>query len=178
MNRIKSFLYLLLGGLLICSVSYAAKSSGDAHQGFIGKPHAPVEMTYVLPDKIAATKKLIISATLTAMQDVDALDVRVRFDEGLQAISKQQLNFGRSGKKQSNQFDIECVAQRNGLFYVHVLTTLTIDGQQQSRSFTIPVNVGNVDVRKQLKASGVVKQDASGERIISMPAQESSRPAK
>lgn len=179
MSSIHQCLAGLLGSLLLCSVSYAGKISAiDEHQGFVGKPHAPVEMQYVLPDKMVAAKKMNISVTLTTTRDVEALDVSVRFDDGLQAVSKQQLNFGRSASKHGNQFAIECLPQRNGLFYVHLQATLTLDGQLQSRSFTIPVNVGNVDVRKHLKASGVVRQDAAGERIISMPAQESSKPAR
>lgn len=179
MNSKILYVCVLLAGLLGCNASYAGKTSAtDEHQGFVGKPHAPVEMKYVSPNKVTVAKKLGIHVTLVTAGDVEALDVAVRFDEGLQAVSEPRLHFGPSAKKSGNQFEIECVPQRNGLFYVHLQATLSLNGQQQTRSFTIPVNVGDVDVRKAMKSSGAVTQDASGEAIISMPAQETRKPAK
>jgi len=171
MNSKILYVCLLLAGLLGCNASYAGKSTAtDEHQRFIGKPHAPVDIKYESPNKVTVAKKLGIRVTLVTARDVDAVDVAIRFDEGLQAVSEQSLHFGPSAKKHGNDFDIECIPQRNGVFYVHLLATLSMNGQQQSRSFTIPVNVGDVDVRKAMKSSGAVTRDASGEAIISMPA--------
>jgi hypothetical protein len=143
------------------------------------KPHAPVEMTFTLSAKPQVGHDLTVELVLSTTTDAEDLVVSVTADNNLTLLEYPSLqHLGAQRKQQQQAIKISCQPQQDGLFYLNVSATLVYDGQQQSRSFAIPVNVGDVDISRQLKATGVVEQDASGEAIISMPAQQSIRPAK
>jgi hypothetical protein len=90
----------------------------------------------------------------------------------------QQRHLGVQKKNQQQKLVLLCQPQSAGMAYVTVVATLINNGQSQSRSFTLPVQTGEGDARKYLKSNGVVIEDATGERMISMPAEESGAPAK
>lgn len=160
------------------------KESQSIHSDYAGKinyvkPHAPVDMEFTASSKPRAGESHRYELVITAGEAADDLIVSVTADEGVLLLEyPQQTRLGAQKKKQQHRMFVLCQPQQDGMFYLHVQATLVQGSQTQSRSFAIPLNVGDVDVKKHLKSSGTVTEDASGERIISMPAQESSKPAR
>lgn len=182
MNMIRPFFILLAMSSMACNMSMAgnppeaSKGQGDYHP--VGKPHAPIEMTFQLPSKLKSGQAIEFTFSLMPTQNVESLSMQVRVDDGLVLKTQTQAGYGVMSKGAKADHVVKLVAQREGLFYVHVQASVKVAGKIQSRSFVIPLNVGDVDARKYMKSSGNVTGDAGGERIISMPAQESSVPAK
>lgn len=138
---------------------------------FTGKAAAAVDMDYVIEKNIIAGDETEIKITFTNKKDVDDLLVSFKLDSGL--VSSENLsnhNFGILPQGQESVVLLRVTAANNGLYYIHVSATLVTD-KHQSRSFAIPINVGNVDVRKSLKTMGNVTTDSTGRRIITTPAE-------
>ena len=174
MNYFVRLLLLVAVALTGCNES---KSLQPAKLNY-AKPHAPVEMTFSTSTKPKVGATLRYEILLTVGIDADDMQVSVSADEGLSLLEyPQQLQLGVQKKDQQQAVVVTCQPQREGLFYINISATVITDGKRQSRSFAIPVNVGDVDAAKHLKASGVVVEDAAGERIISMPAQQTLKTA-
>jgi hypothetical protein len=173
-NLLKLFLLsmVLLAG---CKDTQTAQLEQPAYS----KPHAPVEMTFTQSAKAKIGSDLSVEVVLSTTTDVEDLVVSVTADNNLVLLDyPQMLHLGAQLKQQQQVLKISCLPQQNGLYYLNVAATVVVNGQLQTRSFSIPVNVGDVNIGQQLKATGVVEQDASGKAIISMPAQQTLRPAK
>jgi hypothetical protein len=181
MNTIRPFFILLSMSLVACNMSLAGNppelSKGHGNYHPVGKPHAPIEMTFQLPSKLKPGQAIEFTFSLMPTQDVESLSMQMRVDDGLVLKTDTQAGYGVMSKGAKADHVVKLVSQREGLFYVHVQASVKVAGQIQSRSFVIPLNVGDVDARKYMKSSGRVTEEAGGERIISMPAQESA-PAK
>ena len=171
------FMKLFLSGLLLLSGCNESQSVQAGKLNY-GKPHAPVEMTFIQSVKPKVGVTIRYEILLTPGVDANDMQVSVSADEGLSLLEyPQQLQLGVQKKDQQQAVVVTCQPQREGLFYINISATVITDGKRQSRSFAIPVNVGDVDAAKHLKASGVVVEDAAGERIISMPAQQTLKTA-
>jgi len=151
----------------------AKLQKNSLQQKYPGKPHAPVYMKYSLPKKIAVGDVIEIELQFRSDIDADGLHVAVNLQEdGVLALnSMNQYAFGVQSKGQHNPLSLSLQASANGLFYVHLTATLVNQGQSQSRSFSLPVKVGDVDMQKQLKRSGQLGKDSKGRSIIIMPAE-------
>jgi len=143
------------------------------------KPHAPVDMKFTVSARPQVGANVRYKLMLTTGMDVDDMVVTVSAEASVQLLEfPQMLHLGPQKMHQPQMLTVICQPQANGLAYLNVVVTLVVDGQQQSRSFSIPVNVGDVAARQQLKPTGVIEENAAGDRMISMPAEESLRPAK
>ena len=137
------------------------------------KPHAPIDMAYTSAVTPVAGATIRYDLVFTSGIDADDLQVTVTADDGLALMEyPQQRSLGVQQTQQQNPIAVSVQPQHDGVFYLNVSATLVMDGQQQSRSFAIPVDVGAVDLIKHLKTNGVVEKTSDGERIISMPAQQ------
>jgi len=134
-----------------------------------GKPHAAIEMSYSVDKNLVAGKEIEITLTFVNTSDVDDLLINFKLDDGLVSNDTLQHSFGALTVGNRSVITLRVTAASNDLYYINVLATLITD-RNQSRSFTIPINVGNVDARKKLKPMGKVIIDSSGRRIIKMPA--------
>ena len=136
-----------------------------------GKSSAAIEMEYTLDKNIVANKESEVIITFRTKKDVDNLLVNFKLDSGLVSTDAEQVfSFGVLASGEKSVVKLRVSAASNGYYYINVLATL-VSNNKQSRSFSIPINVGNVNAKNYLKSKGNVKIDASGRRIISMPAQ-------
>ncbi|MBI3188867.1 MAG: hypothetical protein HYZ31_13505 [Gammaproteobacteria bacterium] len=175
MKKLNVFLMSLLILLAGCKETQTALPAQPAYS----KPHAPVEMTFSQSAKASTGNDLSVEVVLTTTKDVDDLEVSVTADNNLLLLDYPHLrHLGAQHRQQTQVLKISCQPQQDGLYYLYVAATVVVKGQPQTRSFPIPVYVGEVNASQQLKATGVVEQDANGEAIISMPAQQNLRPAK
>ncbi len=182
--NIKHLLILLtLSFLLACSQQEASESAAGAiateynmQSRFVGKPHAPVSMSFILNSPVELNQPLDISLTFTVEQDTEILEVEYRTDASLRSNDvSQQYQFTRLIKGAKQQIDISVVPQQSGLHHINVFASINIDGIQQTRPFAIPVSI---EGSTQLQKTGQ-NEPANGMRhlpaqnVISMPAGES-----
>jgi hypothetical protein len=124
----------------------------------------------------AFTLDVPVSLSFTVINGRDAEDVKVSFtvDDGLILNTvDNDISFGGAAAGSHHQFQVQLTPQRNGLFYLNVFASMLINGKYQARAFAVPISVGDYDPQQQHVPVGVVSEDATGQRVISMPAQES-----
>ena len=152
---------------------------------YTGKPHAPINMRYKTRTKksIKVGELLLYKIYFSASIDADELQVRYKTTSALLIQNpNQQIAFGSQRKAQNNLVELEVIPQQEGLFYIYLSATLHVDGQQQSRSFAIPVQVGEqieeLNTKKSVNmkpgSQPVIRQQQAEPGIISMPALEPS----
>ena len=140
-------------------------------KSYPGKPSAAVEMSYAINKNIVAGETIDVIVTFINTKDVENLRVKFKLDSGLSSADvSQEYHFGVLAAGETSDVKLQLSAASNGFYYMHVIATLVTESNQ-SRSFAIPVNVGNVNAQKHLKPSRKVTIDPSGRRVITMPAQ-------
>ena len=134
------------------------------------KPGAPVALQFDLDGDPTLGAAIAVSLAVTSASVADSLQISLTGDDGL-AISPEQaavqFNAIEPGVEQTHVVNV--TPQRNGRLFINVFVTLSREGQQSVRTFAIPLQVGPEVLQE--KAPGVKGED--GERIISLPAEES-----
>jgi len=149
------------------------KSSSAPISKYPGKPQPPVDMKYnfITKKSFAVGESVDIQLTFKSKMAVDGLDIQLSVDSGLTLLnSADHYSLGVQSKGDKSVLDLKVSPDADGYYYIYVTATLVTGGTRQSRSFTIPVNVGDVDTQKYMKPAGVVQEDPTGQKIISMPA--------
>lgn len=149
------------------------KTSFIPNNKYPGKPELPVDMKYKFTSskKIAVGENIVIELTFKTKKIVDDLVIQLRSDSELVLMnSSNEYSFGPQAKGSKSVLDLTVQPSVNGYYYIYISASLDEGGIRQSRSFTIPLNVGNVDARKYMKPAGVIHEDSTGQKIISMPA--------
>lgn len=137
------------------------------------KPHANIELKYKLPKEWVIDTPEILHFTLVNGRDADDVKVSFTVDPGLILNTvPTEISFGPAPAGSRHGFDIQVTPGGNGLYYINLFASMLIEGRYQTRSFAIPVSVGEYSRHKQDSPAGVVTEDASGQKIISMPALE------
>lgn len=142
-----------------------------------GKPHAPIELKFSLPENISLNESILFELSLIVSQEADNLIISFAADDGVSILNKQkQIMLGQQSKGQVNDIRVSLLPERSGLLYFHITATL-IDGElQQSRSFAIPLAIGDIQILETLNGGREIQQGKSGQEntsaqgIISMPA--------
>ena len=167
-------LKFILSVLLLAPISINAETASHNNETrFIQyKPHAPVSMTFSLPEQIKVNEEFTVQVTFKNDIDVDDIIIRFHTNNNLKLISERQYSLGIQASSQSNTFSVIVIPKSVGLFYINVSATLVNNGNHQSRSFAIPVKAENGDAENPLKANGIQKKSSAGGGIISMPAVE------
>jgi len=165
-------LFLVLMALTACNSDDTQKNI--TYKPVSAKSYVPIYMSHTSNLKssgqIGHDYEFIIKLTSGIAADSLVVNYSVKGDLILKK-SAMLVDFNEQTKGQVNSLVITVNPQQNGLFYIYLSATLYVDGRGQTRSFAIPVNVGEVNSKKQLKSPGVVIEDAdSNQKIISMPA--------
>ena len=147
----------------------------DKSSRYPGKPHAAVDMEYDLPESVSMNKVFNVELKFVSGMDADNLEIVVSTNENeLELLDSQKsYSLGIQQKRQKNNITTSIMPKAEGLFYLNVIATLFDQGSSQSRSFAIPIKVGEKNHRPAMKSSGKQEQTESGERLIIMPALES-----
>ncbi|MCW9014967.1 MAG: hypothetical protein OQL06_14440 [Gammaproteobacteria bacterium] len=138
-----------------------------------GKPVAPIDINYAMSKSAAVGETLEVEVQISTRKNVDDLKVVYTTPHQLESADmKMKHSFGSVNANEKQVVNISVIPQSKGMYYIKLLATLVVDGRSQSRSFAIPVNIGNVDPKAYMKSpTGEVIDNGSGRRIISMPAQ-------
>jgi hypothetical protein len=151
------------------AVPVAASPKEVPRPGSPGKPLPPIDFDYSVVGTPAIGQPVEVRFSARADAAATGLNVALSASEGLQvpaAMMRMQLAKPASGERAGQTLQVTPVT--GGTLYLNVLVQAEIDGRIQSRSVTIPIRVGP-DVSP-AAAPVPMATDASGERIISLPA--------
>ncbi len=139
------------------------------------KPHADIDIDYVIPYPIGLNEVVNLPITVRNGQDAEDVKVVITFDDGLSSADGiTQFSFGPHAAGASHHFDINFIVEKEGRTFINLFASMLIDGQYQTRSFAIAVIVGDIEkITIQPATKGVLLETPQGEQVISLPAKES-----
>ena len=158
----------------------AAKAKAEQHKRELvagvssGKPGAPVDLRFELAERPAVGVPLTISIELTPRAAIGRLQATVQGSEGIQLSGDVELETADQPTP-----DVAVVRKftvtptREGVFYISVIAYASEAGSSSSRSFAIPIVVGDGGAAAMAQKPATVI-DSANERIERMPAQETS----
>jgi len=139
----------------------------------VGKPGAPIAMEYSLKSMPKKGKDLDVDLTFTSLSALPGtLTVKVHGGRGLRLVSdKRPVDFAVQNLNETHGRTVTVNANKQGLFYINVITKLTTsDKKHRQRTFAVPIQIGQVDSRP--IPPGKVLEDSTGQKIMSLPAEE------
>ncbi len=154
--------------------STADSAASQMTQGAVSsKTTAPIEMQYEIQGSPTIGEPLTIDVYLTPT--VAATEMRARFDagEGLELVRPSDsilMSPPKAGTVQVHTVTV--VPWQEGRFYVGVVASIKVGGVEQSRAFSIPVQVAASVGRVLGESNGRLMQDEEGNPIVSLPAED------
>lgn len=156
----------------------ASAPAHKSHQSGSGytKPHAGIQLNYKRPKNLQVGENVDIDLGFKVSTQAEQLRVVVNSAEGLQLNSESLYEIDTS-KTKKHKISLNVSALQEGRQRIDVSATIVEAGKNQSRSFSIPVIVGDP---ANFKVGSESDTSTSGYRIdkkhgvVSMPAQESS----
>lgn len=173
----KILLILMMLGLQGCNDKQAAQNNHQdataTDQKAYVKPQAAIYLNYNAP-AMEVGVEAVIPVTITSGKKVDDLTIRYFVkDEAINLYNANTpVSFGPQDKDQLNQHELTLIPAAEGEYRIYLSATATKNAKSQSRSFVIPVRVGDLRHKTPAKPIGVIMQDETGSPIISMPAVE------
>jgi hypothetical protein len=139
-----------------------------------GKPGAPVDMKFDLKNRPELGKPLEVEVLVTAVSPLDKVHLTFQGTEALEVTGGGELQRSQSMPAGTGiKHTVTVVPRQEGASYVSVIALVEGAGEGSiARAFSIPVLVGD-PVAEPAQKAAVATTDATGERIVSMPAQES-----
>lgn len=137
-----------------------------------GKPIlVPVDVKYRLLDTPRVGQPLGLELTLVSSVATGGMSYTLQAENGL-ALDRARLTESFAGKPAMSPqtTTVLITPQSEGRFYLRVLASIVVSGQSQSRTITIPIQVGAGT--RQLETMGEIKTDAEGNPVVSLPAKE------
>lgn len=156
------------------SVQEAEKQTSEMVRGVSpGKPSAPVELKFNVAARPALGVPLDIDLAVIATAGTDSMTLSVQASEGIEVDATTSLaSFPKSQPGALYRHKLRITPRAEGAFNVSVLITMVVPGSgPQSRSFSIPLLVGNVAALEKA-GTAQISTDSSGERVTSAPAVE------
>ena len=141
-----------------------------------GKPGASVDLKFDLPQRPEVGKPIVISLAVTPrMADVQTLQVIFQPTDGIEIRSGgDPWDLDRPQIGVPRLHNITIVPLRNGVFFLSAVALADTADGSLARAFSIPMIVGSGVTAAEKPAP--TRVDPSGERVVSMPADESSSP--
>ena len=153
--------------------SKSAVADGSQRMASPGKPAAPINLDYEVKGQLQTGGEIVVKLAFSGI-DAGTVTASVRPDPGLVRIDSSEdlrLPVQQKGGAAAGQ-EIRLIPEKDGIYYVNIFATLAINGEQQYKSFAIPLEVGQVDWAEHLKPQGELKDDGLGNTIIALPATE------
>ncbi len=138
-----------------------------------GKPGAPIQLQYEVKGQLQTGGEVIVKLAFSGV-GADMVTASVRPDPGLVRMDSAEdlrLPVQQKGGVATGQ-EIRLIPEQDGIYYVNIFASMMINGEEQFKSFAIPVEVGQVDWAEHLKPQGDLKDDGLGNTIIALPATE------
>ncbi len=129
----------------------------------IGKPTAPIAVTYELGSEPALGQPLTVRILAQAAAEVTNVNIELSADE---ALHLGPLARAGGSAATDHVWTLTVTPLREGLGQLNVSVTGRVDGQDQTRSVLIPIRTAIAT------AGGDAAQSDKAERVISLPAEE------
>ena len=140
------------------------------HEQVYTKPHAGVELNYNRPKNLQAGDSFDLLLNFKTKINADSLKINIKNNNDLQ-LDITQFDYKFSAvKNKKNTITIPVTALRDGRFFIDITAVLMVNGNEQARTFAIPVTVGNLAGIKPKPIKGYNSVPSQG--VISMPATE------
>lgn len=155
---------------LVLGTSACAKTPAPASKPAAPyqKPGAAVRLSHELQGNAAAGTPLTLTLRFeTGGRAGTPLTVSYSATPGLLIRNGEPQRFELDGQTPP-QSTLQISAPKDGLYHVNVFVQLA----GQSRAFSVPVAIGKVDAKAALKSEGKLETSPDGQRLISLPAQE------
>jgi hypothetical protein len=133
-----------------------------------GKTTAPVDMKYDVLSKPVVGQPFEVELAFEPRLPADTLDVEVTEAPGLVLVGEKTARFTLVETGRSYTTRVLVKGDQPGLYYVGVVAKMSTQVQTESKAFALPVVIGD----PQLAQKPAPVQDASGQPVQSMPAQE------
>lgn len=169
--------YLKTITLAIASIAIAACSSQkeemsqDSGYSSPGKPSASIELDYTLANErvtVGETVELKVSFK-SAENGVISANFSTNPEMVLNGDKHLSLNI-KKGHTQTNQHQFSVTPSSEGIHYINILASE--EGKVASKPFAIRIIAGDKSIEEYLQSNGTLTEDADGEKIISMTAEE------
>jgi hypothetical protein len=144
--------------------------------GSIGKPSAPVTLSYQLKNTPVLSEPLSIVISIKPLIATQSLTLNYTVTTGLTSLdSVTTTTFSAPTPGQDLTHGISILPQQEGLMYVNVFVTLhDASGINQTKALTIPISLGDKAKQKPTHPNKpYIQQDPQGNPIITLPAEES-----
>lgn len=141
-----------------------------------GKTSAGVDLKYDVAAKPDPGQDFQIELVFLPRVAADALEVEVTPIPGVTIVSGATARFENVAAGERYTAPVVARADGQGLYYLGVSARMVTKVQTEARTFSVPVVVGAVAASQ--KPAQAPAQDASGQAIESMPAEESGREAQ
>jgi len=129
------------------------------------KPGAPIDMTYK-STKVDSNETADVKITLSTTAQNGEVVVDMTLDKNLKLINDVDMkqNFNISQNSKSFNIDLKVRSEREGLYYIRLLTKVKTGKHPKLRSFAVPIMVGE-NPRPKTKAGVNFLKAKSGENI-------------
>jgi len=139
------------------------------------KPHAGISLDYQKPENIQTGENLEMELHFKVRDQAEQLQLKVRTGDVLLLQSDSQYTFDTSVNKK-NSVSILVTALKDGAARINLNATILVAGKYQSRSFSIPVIVGDPSQSKSAVTGVVISRPGytvdKEQGVVSMPAVE------
>jgi len=160
--------------LAFCQVACAAESprKSASPKGVAGKSSVPIEISYTVPAASSKGAQIPIIVQISVLADAGSLSVKVVPESGLSLVPEGELtrSYGARSTGSTQSENLTVTSKQDGRFYLNVFATGTFGGRTLTQTTSIPVVVGTGTPAQ--KPAGRITTDSTGQKIISMPAQE------
>ncbi|MFO1426708.1 MAG: hypothetical protein U1F11_06985 [Steroidobacteraceae bacterium] len=142
-----------------------------------GKPGAPVDIKFDIAQQPKLGEPLDIRVEiLPRSADIDQLRVVFQSSESIEVrAGGEWLLSDRPADGSSYAHTVTVVPQRNGVYYLSAVALVDGKAGSVARSFAIPIIVGDAVALTEAASKpsqGTAGTDASGNRVVSLPASE------
>lgn len=139
-----------------------------------GKPGAPIDVRFDVPTKPRVGEPLKIDVAVVPLSAVGRLEVVFQGNDGLSVASDGQLGpLDNPAVGKVLRHTVTVLPQSEGVFMLSAIAMTDGDDASMSRSFAMPIIVGNVPAVASKPQSSIT--DATGESVETLPAVETPR---
>ena len=149
------------------------RDSGLATAVATGKTSAGVDLKYSVAAKPDPGQDFQIELVFLPRVAADALEVEVTSIPGITIVSGATARFENVVAGERYSAPVVARADGQGLYYLGISARMATQVQSEARTFSVPVAVGAGAAAE--KPEPTPAQDASGQAIESLPAEESDR---
>ncbi|MCZ6688227.1 MAG: hypothetical protein O7H41_01285 [Planctomycetota bacterium] len=132
-----------------------------------GKPTAPFNISYTIPDQADVGKAIDAVVSFKVLQNVENLKMKLTEGKGLQIVSqKTTFDYGAEVAGASFSETVSVRPGEEGILYLNVFVSGDFRGRSMTRTGAVPIKTGD---EVKLETPGRIVKDSEGRPLIEMP---------